>query len=140
MLLLLSTYSPKNCTPDYYRFSLLKSGNEWLIHGLWIEQCNACGVTCGYPTFCNNIPFNISDLTPLFTPLSKNWYPGGDPNKNTLLSHEWSKHGTCFDNWTQYQYFNTSLGIYDQIIDNNLLSTCNKSSCYFLLDDTLNFR
>jgi hypothetical protein len=139
----LHVYSPKVCTPDYYLFSLLKSNDTFLIHGLWVEECNECP-TCGYPTFCNvvnsNCTFNITSLKSLINQLDKLWYPGNNINKiDQLLTHEWCKHGLC-TNFTEFQYFNKSLSIYDRIVNQGYLDSCdyNQEECGFKLD--INFR
>lgn len=131
-------YSPDQCDPEYYRFSLLKKNSTFLIHGLWIEQCAQC-LRCGYPSSCDpNCDFNITELGPIWNDLHQYWYGGNDPSKNTLLPHEWCKHGTC-TNLTELSYFNRSLNIYKQILDGDLLSLCNYHSneCYFILDKNL---
>lgn len=134
-------YSPKQCDPDYYRFSLLKKNGTFLIHGLWIEECSQC-TQCGYPSFCNQTcdpsDFNVTELAPLFPRLAKYWYPANNPKVNPILAHEWCKHGTC-TNMTMLDYFNTSLNIYDTLVSENLLDLCDPqdSQCYFILDNNL---
>jgi ribonuclease I len=174
-------YSPKTCTPNYYRFSLLKQNNTFLIHGLWVEECDECP-TCGYPSFCNvvnnNCTFNINSIKTLLPALQSQWYPGTSsfntssievietdstreqcmcynlrsdqmgnfsrPSKNphnTLLAHEWCKHGLC-TNLTEFQYFNISLTLYQSLIDNDLIKLCNykQSECYFIVDSYFNIK
>jgi ribonuclease I len=127
-------YSPDTCDPIYYRFSLLKKNNTFLIHGLWPQSCFDCS-DCGFPSFCHKCSFNIGNLEPLFPRLQKDWFPGGDPRHNGLLTHEWCKHGTC-TNMTDIKYFNTSLNIYDMLISKGLIQTCS-DTCYFNLDHNL---
>lgn len=89
-------YSPVHCTPSFYRFSLLRENTStfWQVHGLWIEQCDECHL-CGCPTDClAPCAFNASKLTPLRVVLQRFWFPGVDLRKNTLIAHEWCKHGT----------------------------------------------
>lgn len=138
-------YSPSTCTPDYYRFSLLKNNNTFLIHGLWVEECAECP-TCGYPSFCNqNNPnnqshvicnFDYRKVQPLWSSLQNLWYPGNQSAKNNkLLAHEWCKHGVC-TNLTELQYFNTSLSLYKILVNDGLLDLCDygKEECYFVVD------
>lgn len=132
-------YSPKICNPTYYRLSLLKLNNTFLIHGLWIEQCSEC-ISCGYPTSCNNIKFNISELIPIFSNLKKFWYPAINPNLNDLIIHEWEKHGTC-TNMSELNYFNTTIYLYKTLLNRKMLSNCdyNDDQCYFILYPNLTF-
>jgi ribonuclease I len=134
-------YSPDQCDPNYYRFSLLKKNSTFLIHGLWIEQCSECP-SCGYPSACDpNCDFNVSKLAPLFTRLHQSWFPGGDPTKSSILPHEWCKHGTC-TNFSEIDYFNKSLNIYQELLDKDLLSLCNyhSSECFFVLNKNFTIR
>lgn len=123
-------YSPTTCTPEYYNLALLNNGTSWLIHGLWIESCKECGDVCGYPTDCKISPFNITELEPLWQQLEETWFPGCHPKKNVLLSHEWTKHGTCFNGWSEFDYFNRTMAIYDQIDTGN----CTGHQCNVRLD------
>jgi len=132
-----TTYSPTICDPVYYRMSLLKYNNTFLIHGLWIEECAQCA-DCGYPTSCNNnCVIDFSAMFPLWKQLQQYWYPG--PNmpiqNNKLLQHEICKHGSCF-NGTQYEYMNRTLWIYDEIKQRGLMNLCNykEKACFFILD------
>lgn len=134
-------YSPTKCDPNYYRFSLLMSNDTFLIHGLWVEQCAQCP-SCGYPSFCNTSgTFDYRSIQSLLPALQTQWYPGTSiPVKNNkILAHEWCKHGTC-TNMTEFQYFNTSLAIYEKLVDSSLLKLCNRipsNECYFILDKDL---
>jgi hypothetical protein len=157
------SYSPANCTPTYYRLSMLldKQQRKFLVHGLWIEQCAEC-MDCGYPSFCGKPNYNVTTLEPLFDALEKQWYPGDVPaTANDLLFHEWSKHGTCFSllgkslgktnlksslsllgkSLPLFNYFNTTLTLYEEAQESGLLSTCDytQSECYLLLDDNFKF-
>ena len=134
LLYVIYPYSPTTCTAKYYRLSLLKKNDTFLIHGLWIEQCEECP-TCGYPSFCESAcKFNISKLAPIYDRIQENWFPGENPLNNSLLSHEWCKHGSC-TNMTELAYFNMTLGLYDELVANDLLSLCNqRSKGYFIVN------
>jgi hypothetical protein len=132
-------YAPTRCTPSYYRFSLLKHASRFLIHGLWIEECSECA-TCGYPSGCGgaHCALNVSSLRPLFTQLHANWYPACPAENNSLLTHEWCKHGTC-TNQTALEYFNTSLTLYGALLRRGMFADCDPTSkeCYFVVDGNL---
>ena len=132
---LTSSYSPKECNATYYRLDLLRENStSFLVHGLWIEQCAQCK-QCGYPSMCARCQFNIYTLKPLFNALRANWFPGVDPRNNSLLMHEWCKHGTC-TNMTQLDYFNKTLALYTELKQRDLLSLCDLSQneCSFSVD------
>lgn len=137
-------YTNKNCTPSLYQISLLRQilppirtkVPRYLLHGLWVEKCSQCPA-CGFPTFCRNIKFNYTLLRPLYNILQRDWYPGNmDPKKNNLLRHEWNKHGTC-TKFTQLQYFNQTLIVYNKLFQSGLISKCyemEKNECSFYLN------
>ena len=129
-------YSPNDCDPDYYRFSLLKKNSTtFLIHGLWIEECSQCP-DCGYPSSCNpNCQFNVTKLSPIYNRLQRFWFPADDPRNNTLLSHEWCKHGTC-TNKTELNISIIHSTSMRSCLRKDLLSLCNyhTKECYFILD------
>jgi len=78
------------------------------IHGLW-PQYN----TTGYPSSCNNEPFDVS--VPEMIGLSKmiQYWPNVQATESTasydsFWEHEWTKHGTC-TGLSQYEYFNSAI-------------------------------
>ena len=134
-------YHPRYCTPTLYKFALLnsKSHNRYMIHGLWVEECAECNYSCGYPTFCNIAEknnFNVSQLIPIWKNLTVDYFPGGNPEYNNLLKHEWLKHGTC-TNFTELSFFTNTLIIYQKLMHNNFIDKyCNPkiNQCFFYLD------
>ena len=130
---LIFAYSPPICTPNYYRLALLPIDHtQWLIHGLWIEQCKECS-SCSYPTECQKENYNVTLLRPIYKQLFEEWYPGGNPEQNKLLFHEWTKHGTCF-NTSQLEYFNKTIFLFDTIVAKYGLENCSGHECHFTLD------
>lgn len=133
------TYHPSICHPLFYKLALLRNRyrTQFLIHGLWIEKCQECR-ECSYPTFCPPVSFfNQTDLTPLYSNLSMDYFPGGDPRYNKLLEHEWIKHGSC-TNLTELQFFTRSLQLYrfhQPIIQSNCSLT--QKQCFLMFDHNL---
>jgi ribonuclease I len=98
----------------YYAFGLTRCDTEhnFTIHGLWPEN----------KEFCSNEKFNISLIQDLQNEMNIKWFSCYG-NNTEFWNHEWSKHGTC-TNFTQHQYFEKSLSIYDNIISNNYIKYC----------------
>jgi len=62
------------------------------IHGLWPDYWN------GYPSNCDNSSiFNSSLLTPQLSKLMDIYWVGVGQNSERFHDHEWSKHGTCWN-------------------------------------------
>ena len=85
--------------------------------------------------FVNQLVNLILANSPIYDRIQENWFPGENPLNNSLLSHEWCKHGSC-TNMTELAYFNMTLGLYDELVANDLLSLCNQRSkeCYFIVN------
>lgn len=82
------------------------SSSNFTIHGLWNEHSD----------FCTTEPFNITSISPeTIKNMNKYWYSCYE-NSSKFWEHEWSKHGTCF-NQTQEQYFSQTLELYNTYKD-----------------------
>lgn len=116
-------YHPKRCTILSYRLALLRDSPDqsWLIHGLWPEVCEECP-SCGYPTFCNpRAVWNQTALDPIAQTIQTLWYPGVPLPNNTLIVHEWLKHGSCTD-LTELEYFNTTICLYRNMQEQGMIA------------------
>lgn len=100
-------YHPTVCTVRRYIFAFLWNGTDYLVHGLWADQCEEC-LTCSYPTCCHlEIPYTEPTNQ---TFIENWWYPstkdeietcGNDYHMaHSLFEHEMIKHGTCIGNGT----------------------------------------
>lgn len=85
-----------------FALSLCAGSYYYTIHGLWNTQ-----------TYCYGKPFNKTALNPIAGDLKKAWRscPGFNHTNSWLWSHEWNKHGKCF-NITQLEYFNLTLTLW----------------------------
>ena len=62
------------------------------IHGLWPNNWE------GYPQFCdNNTEFNPNYLNPTLLNTMEHLWNGMNWTTNDFHAHEWSKHGTCWN-------------------------------------------
>jgi hypothetical protein len=78
--------------------------SPWTIHGLWAED-----------NYCEGPSYSHSAIADLWSQLQQSW-PTCSWSGNTedgFLSHEWTKHGTCF-NIAEHAYFTQTLSIYNQ--------------------------
>jgi ribonuclease I len=84
---------------------------NYLIHGLWSDY-----TPTSYPSFCSDIPFSLDELTksPVYDDLLLNWNDCNYNDTITLYEHEWLKHGTCFPQFSQNEYFEKALTLYKQ--------------------------
>ena len=90
--------------------------NRWQIHGLW-PQRRQYGQN---PQFCclsNRFDYRLMD--PIRDQLLLKWKSvREDAQHEQFWRHEWNKHGSCAQRLSkklsdQFQYFNTTLGLYD---------------------------
>jgi hypothetical protein len=90
------------------------SGSPWTIHGLWAAQ-----------NYCGGNPFDANAIADLW-PMLQAYWPSCSWSHNTesqFLSHEWTKHGVCF-NVPEFSYFNDTLSIF---LDGGWQSQCDPS-------------
>jgi ribonuclease I len=101
---------------------------NYKIHGLWIDYTNG-----SYPMFCRIESYNETEVAPI-VPLMREYF-----FKPSLFKHEWEKHGTCFENYTQLDYFNKTINIYTSIED-KMYTLCEgyKWNCLINVDDYFN--
>ncbi len=86
----------------------------WTIHGLWPSKIIGEDT---YPCECKYDPFNVSNLYEIKDQLDIFW-PSKFNSNEQFWAHEWSKHGTCIPDFTQFNYFSTVLTLremYDPI-------------------------
>ncbi len=78
------------------------SGGTWTIHGLWASQ-----------NYCSGAAFSQSAIQDLWPTLEQYWMscPQYGDSEAWFLSHEWTKHGTCFS-YSEHGYFSETLQIY----------------------------
>lgn len=112
---MLSFLFGKSQSNHFYYLSLIKDNDNWSIHGFWPQYS-----TTGYPSYCRQVSFDINKLSKIRDKLDNVWY--SEKEKNELFwEHEWKKHGSCmFNNCNEFQYFNTSLELYQKALDKNL--------------------
>lgn len=112
------------CDISEYRLALLKNNQQYEIHGLWPEIC--CNIK-GYPEYCKNVTFNITEIESLLPKLYKYWYPTTNSTLQLeLMKHEYLKHGSC-TYYSLFDYFNNTLCLY--FIVN--INQCYQENCYF---------
>ena len=100
---------------NFYYLSLIKTNDKWFIHGLWpqIDKHK-------YPTFCKKVVFDINKLAKINDKLQLFWHSDREKDE-AFWKHEWEKHGSCmFNNCDEFQYFNTTLKLYQEAINKNL--------------------
>ncbi|XP_038715068.1 ribonuclease 1-like [Tripterygium wilfordii] len=91
-----------------------KPAADFGIHGLWPNYQNG-----SYPSNCDpKNPFDESKVSGLTSSLREDWptlaCPSGDGL--TFWSHEWNKHGTCFESvLDQLGYFKAALSLKNQV-------------------------
>ena len=108
----------------FYYLSLLKhtepiqviDGNKkWSIHGLWPQYS-----LNKYPSYCENLKFDIKNLESIETELKNKWYSSCEKDSK-FWEHEYLKHGSCmFTNMTELEYFEKALELYNYVMENNL--------------------
>jgi hypothetical protein len=104
-----------NPTNFYFLSLILEDDGSWSIHGLW-PQYNLTK----YPRFCKRVLFDLSKLEPIIDDLKSDWYSSRGLD-NTFWEHEYLKHGTCnFNNLDEFQYFKTTLNLFNRAIALNL--------------------
>jgi len=115
---------------SYYTFGLTRCDldHSFTIHGLWPNQ----------KEFCSEEKFDVKNIEPIIDKMELNWFSCYG-NDTEFWDHEWSKHGTC-TNFTQINYFNKSLWLYDKIIINNYTHFCNakEKECELYFDKNYN--
>ena len=94
---------------------------NYQIHGLWSDY-----TPTSYPSFCTDVPFSLDDLktSSVYDEMLINW---SDCNYNetiALYEHEWSKHGTCFTQFSQNEYFEKAMELYNQYNNYDGVSVC----------------
>ena len=89
------------------------------IHGLWVDY-----VQGGYPQYCKKVTYNEDKLAPLMDDMETYWKEGN----HQLWKHEWVKHGSCFKDMDEYQYFKKALDLYHYIFKVGVdLNKCKRS-------------
>jgi ribonuclease I len=97
----------------YYYLALQNwCSTDYQIHGLWAD-INATA----YPSFCLDIPFNLTSLqmTDTYDKIMDIWTDCNYNDTITLYEHEWLKHGTCISletGITQNEYFEKAVSLY----------------------------
>ena len=118
---------------DDILFRAIDTRSPWTIHGLWPSFNET-----RYPAFCNAVAFNASALDPILDDLNLYW-PSCESyhtSNDAFWSHEWEKHGSCYPQWDELEYFQKTLdvyrGVYDQI---DTLCANQTTQCLIALDD-----
>lgn len=121
----------------FYYLSLIKENEGFSIHGLWPQyDINK------YPTFCNPVTFDLSNLTDILPELHKNWYSNRGPDES-FWKHEYEKHGSCvFSKMTELEYFQKTLDLFNKAIELNLpekYQNDKTNKCLIPVDLSFNF-
>ena len=125
---------------NFYYLSLLKNDKNiygFSIHGLWSQYGNG-----GYPTFCKDIPFDITKLKSIEKDLITFWELPNDTDKleEQFWKHEWLKHGTCmFTEMNELEYFKKTLELYHKIHNLKLDIEKYKKGENYMIPFDLNF-
>lgn len=122
----------------FYYLSLLKNetNGSFSIHGLWPQtDIN------NYPSYCKKVNFSLDELQPIINDLNTYWYSTEEKNSD-FWQHEYEKHGSCmFKNMSEYEYFNTALKLYYNVIKLNLAKKYyNPTTKKCLIPITLDFQ
>lgn len=83
---------------------------EYKIHGLWPDL-----TPTSYPTYCTDTPFDaeLLKMSPKYTEILDAWSDCTYDETMSLYAHEWTKHGTCITGFSQNEYFEKTLELYD---------------------------
>lgn len=66
------------------------------IHGLWLQ--NGPAKSCAHPQSCLSTAFDVNSLSSQTkSDLTYHWV-GVFNDSNSFHNHEWTKHGTCYEN------------------------------------------
>lgn len=114
--LLLSLQWPTSFCHQHQRCSRDIDPNKWQIHGLWPQR-----KTFGQnPQFCClRSRFDSRKLDPIRHQLVEKWKSSREDGRHDQFwRHEWNKHGSCAQRLSrnlsdQFQFFNTTLSLYD---------------------------
>jgi ribonuclease I len=127
-----------NYKDKYYYLSLKKDLNKdakWTIHGLWPHYSQT-----EYPTYCNNVDFDINKLEPIIDDLNTYWYSGKEKNED-FWKHEWEKHGSCmFTPMNELTYFKTTLSLYVDATQTDSINKFKLSEIKSLIPIDKNFK
>ena len=88
---------------NYYELAVQKwCSDDYMIHGLWpqIDETH-------YPVYCDDVTY-VEPTGDLLANMSTYWRGCDD----TLWSHEWEKHGSCIENVTETEFFETTLDLF----------------------------
>ena len=126
--LLLSLQWPISFCHQHQRCSREIDPNRWQIHGLWPQR-----KTFGQnPEFCClRSRFDSKILDPIRRQLIDKWKSSREDGRHDQFwRHEWNKHGSCAQRLSrhlsdQFQYFNTTLSLYDSFPINDWLRKTN---------------
>lgn len=104
------------------------STSEFTIHGLWTD----------HGQFCKNNSFELDKINTLIPVLNTVWYSCFNNVTNRFYysnvdfwKHEYNKHGSCFTGLDEFDYFNTTIALYNSA----LKTVCdpNKLECLIYL-------
>lgn len=122
---LLTSSVSLNCSIQEYTFAYLYNENTTLyeVHGLWPDCCNQVG----WPSYCQNVTFNVTELEPIMSQLEQVWFPTNNSTTQIeLWSHEYLKHGSC-THWDELNYFEVALCLNSKVNT----SSCSEHECSF---------
>lgn len=120
-------YAQNMNTYNYYELAVQKwcgANHSYQIHGLWPQYTNTT-----YPEYCNNVSFDSNIPKNLLSKMNNDWNNCND--SLDLWKHEWTKHGTCFNEQTslnQTVFFETTINLFEFVKnDSNICQ--NKTEC-----------
>ena len=76
----------KNCTDDFAKKS------HFNLHGLWPNYWDG-----SWPQYCTKTPLNYQSLPQSLKDLLNEYWSGLFNSEEHFLSHEWDRHGTCWN-------------------------------------------
>jgi ribonuclease I len=101
--------------PTFIYFLALQKCSKYspfTVHGLWVDYESG-----GFPEYCKKLDFNVTVLDSIKLQLDQKWIscPRYHNTNEALWKHEFQKHASCEEhNISQFEYFNTTLNIYNK--------------------------
>lgn len=90
--------------------------NRWTIHGLWPN-----GLDNSMISDCTSEKYDSNQIRMLKTRMDEQWLSVKKSGNDAFWKHEWQKHGTCATGYSQYDYFNKTLSLFERYDVNRML-------------------
>ena len=101
---------------------------EYKIHGLWVDYVNK---SMGYPQYCREVDYVPpgGNLRHNMTIVWNNCDTTGHNGLDAFWSHEWRKHGSCYNNnINEHDYFMLVMQVFSQFTQEYMREICSKQS------------